>query len=223
MAAVISRLHWLRVGLFALACLAILPAYAHHVLGRPAYSLSEDSNTPPSMAIEAQIGDFFVTYMIFPAFPKPDEPGRINLYIQGIDEGVTFTGEVAFSVFDDSLFSFAEGSLFSFAEGSLFSFAEGSAFSAREEQLGIQPIDDGIYRQGFLFKEKGKYIIRAHFDHNNEPYDIDFPLQVGELSPIEPLALAALVLVITLLGANLSNGRRAQIAKFRMQNKRPVQ
>ena len=49
-------------------------ASAHHVLGRPAYSLSEDSNTPPSLAIETQIGDFFVTYMVFPAFPRAEEP-----------------------------------------------------------------------------------------------------------------------------------------------------
>jgi hypothetical protein len=57
----------------------ISPAYAHHVLGRPSYSLNEDSNTPPSMQIETRIGNYFVTYMVYPAFPKPGEPGRINL------------------------------------------------------------------------------------------------------------------------------------------------
>ncbi len=46
-------------------------AIAHHVLGRPNYSLNEDSNTPPSMQGEVQIGDYFVTYMAFPAFPRP--------------------------------------------------------------------------------------------------------------------------------------------------------
>ena len=42
------------------ATLWLLPldfAAAHHVLGRPAYSLSEDSNTPPSTQAELQIGD----------------------------------------------------------------------------------------------------------------------------------------------------------------------
>ena len=34
-------------------------SFAHHVLGRPAYSLNEDSNTPPSMQVETQIGDTF--------------------------------------------------------------------------------------------------------------------------------------------------------------------
>ena len=46
--------------------------FAHHVLGRPAYSLGADSNTPPSMQIETQIGEYYVTYMAFPAFPKPN-------------------------------------------------------------------------------------------------------------------------------------------------------
>jgi hypothetical protein len=133
--------------------------------------------------------------MVFPAFPKAEKPGRVNLYIQGIDEGVTFNGKVVFSVADDSMFSDAV------------------------EPLGTQSIDDGVYRQGFVFKQNGKYLIRAHFDANNEPYDIDFPLQVGELSPIRPLALTALVLIITLLGANLLIGKKSQLAKFRMNLK----
>lgn len=148
------------------------------------------------MAIEIQIGDFYVTYMVFPAFPKSNQPGRINLYIQAIDENDSFTGTVTYSVIDDSL------------------------FSDREELLGTQLIDDGIYRQGFLFKEDGKYIIRAHFDSKGVPYDIDFPLQVGEKSPLQPLVAAVLVLIITLFGSNLIVGRRSQVAKFRMQNKR---
>lgn len=53
--------------------MAAIPAYAHHVLGRPAYSLNEDSNTPPSMQVETQIGDYLVNMMVFPAFPKPGE------------------------------------------------------------------------------------------------------------------------------------------------------
>jgi len=171
------------------------PTYAHHVLGRPAYSLNEDSNTPPSLAVEAQIGEFFITYMVFPAFPKAGEAGRLNLYIQGIDEDTHFNGEVSFSVVDDSF------------------------FSDRVEVIGTQLIDDGVYRQGFIFSENGKYIIRAHFDTNTDPYDIDFPLQVGEPSPLQPLMIAAIVLLLSLFGANLFLAKKSHIAKFRMQNK----
>ena len=47
--------------------LSAAPATAHHVLGRPSYSLNEDSNTPPSMQVEVQLGDLFVTTMVYPA------------------------------------------------------------------------------------------------------------------------------------------------------------
>ena len=71
-------------------------AAAHHVLGRPSYSLNEDSNTPPSMQGEVQIGEYLVSYMAFPAFPQPESPGRINLYVTQIDDGTPFQGQVTF-------------------------------------------------------------------------------------------------------------------------------
>ncbi|MGJ8687284.1 MAG: hypothetical protein ACSHWQ_07375, partial [Spongiibacteraceae bacterium] len=83
-----------------LGLVVALPALAHHVLGRPAYSLNEDSNTPPSLAVETQVGNYFVTYMVFPAFPRPGEAGRLNLYATRVDSGKTYDGEVSFSVRD---------------------------------------------------------------------------------------------------------------------------
>lgn len=78
-----------------LVCALVLltqPVFAHHVLGRPSYSLSEGSNTPPSMQVETEIGNYFVTYMVFPAFPKANVAGRVNLYISHIDKGVAYDG-----------------------------------------------------------------------------------------------------------------------------------
>jgi hypothetical protein len=180
--------------LFVLISLQLsLPLSAHHVLGRPAYSLNEDSNTPPSMAVEAQIGQFFVTYMVFPAFPKPNEQGRVNLYATRIDNGKTFDGEVSFYVRDDRW---------------LARLSQGS-----EEKLGVQRIDDGVYRQGFLFNKEGSYIIRASFEVDGEPYDIDFPLQVGKGSPVGTIGASVGLLVLILLMANVVQGRRLIRAK----------
>lgn len=113
-------------------------SHGHHVLGRPSYSLNEDSNTPPSMAIETQIGEYFITYMVFPAFPKPNEPGRLNLYATRIDNGAMLAQPIIFSVRDDRFFTETLGF--------------GQAISS--EQIGVQTIDDGVYRQGFLFRKK---------------------------------------------------------------------
>ena len=167
------------------------PAFAHHVLGRPAYSLNEDSNTPPSMQVETQIGDYFVTYMVYPAFPRPNEPGRINLYATRIDNNEPLEATVTFTVRDDSW------------------------FSDKEELLGSQIVDDNVYRQGFVFRENGKYIITAEFTANGEPYRIDFPLQVGEVSTIGPIGMAVGAIVLVLLGVNIFQRKRLQRLKTR--------
>ncbi len=85
-----------RAAVLLVLALSLSPAgfaAAHHVLGRPAYSLNEDSNTPPGTQYEVQIGDYVVTYMAYPAFPRPGTPGRINLYASRIDDGTPFDGD----------------------------------------------------------------------------------------------------------------------------------
>jgi len=168
-------------------CFLYLPVIeAHHVLGRPSYSLSEDSNTPPSMQVETQIGKYFVTYMAYPAFPKPKESGRVNLYASRIENGDTFRGQVTFKVKDDSW------------------------FSSKQEVLGTQEIDGGVYRQGFIFSESGDYIITAEFESDGEPYIIDFPLRIGDPFPVGPLGLSVGVIVIALFSVNILQRRRLQ-------------
>lgn len=172
------------------ACTAY-PVSAHHVLGRPAYSLNEDSNTPPSMQVETQIGDYYVTYMAFPAFPKPAEPGRVNLYATRIDDGRPYLGEVTFRVRDDRWFG-------------------GDA-----ELLGVQPPDEQVFRQGFVFEQEGDYIISASFMDAGQPYTIDFPLRIGQPPPIGPLGITVGIIVVVLLGVNLTQRRRLQRQKIR--------
>lgn len=160
---------------------------AHHVLGRPSYSLGDESNTPPAMQIETQIGRYFVNFMAFPAFPVPDEQGRVNLYASRIDDGSPFVGKVTFKVRNDTWWGDAE-----------------------EEVLGVQEIDDGIYRQGFLFREEGDYIISAEFDSDGEPYLIEFPITIGKPVPVGPIGAVIIVLAFVLVGVNLMQRRRLQ-------------
>lgn len=170
--------------LFVSLLLITSNSFAHHVLGRPSYSLGEDSNTPPSMQVETQIGEYYVTYMAFPAFPKPGDSGRVNLYASRIDNGTPFNGHVTFKVRDDSF------------------------FSSKQEVLGVQNIDDGVYRQGFIFKKAGSYIITAEFKSGGEPYVIDFPLQIGEPFPIGPLGISISVIALLLIFVNVTQRKR---------------
>ena len=193
----INKVFFIVVVGFILNLSLVANLLAHHVLGRPAYSLNEDSNTPPSMQIEIQIGEFYVTYMVYPAFPKPEEHGRVNLYASRIDNGDTYEGEITFKVRDD------------------LSVVEQWFYDLEEEVLGVQTVYDGVYRQGFLFREPGDYIITAQFEYNNEPYVIDFPLQVGETTTMMPIGISVAIIIFTLLGVNIFQRRRLVQAKIR--------
>ncbi len=171
------------------AVILINNVFAHHVLGRPSYSLGADSNTPPSMQVETQIGEYYVTYMAFPAFPKPNQPGRVNLYASRIDNGNTFDGDVVFKIKDDSW------------------------FSSKEEILGTQKIDDGVYRQGFVFSKAGNYIVTAEFESGGEPYTIEFPLRIGEPDSIGPIGIAVVIIIFVIAGVNITQRRRLQRMK----------
>jgi hypothetical protein len=162
---------------------------AHHILGRPAYSLNEDSNTPPSMNLETQIGKYFVTAMVYPAFPKPNEAGRIHLYANHLDTNKPLQAKVTFTVRDDRW------------------------FGAETEQLGAQVVDDSVYRQGFVFREEGNYIITATFEADDEPYTIDFPLRVGNPLPIGLLGGLVGVVLVVLVGVSVFQRKKVKQGK----------
>lgn len=191
-----------RVVLALLACLAIVPAAsAHHVLGRPAYSLNEDSNTPPSMQVEARIGEYLVTTMVYPAFPRPGAPGRISLYVSEIESGEPYRGMVTFSVRDHSWWSW-------------------TGLDEGEIVLGRQPIDDNVFRQGFRIETAGDYIISAAFEAGGERHVLDFPLRVGAPPPIGPIGIAALGALLALIAVAVIQRRRALTGKIRAAHDR---
>lgn len=185
----------LRALLPMLLMCASLTSQAHHVLGRPAYSLSEDSNTPPAMQIETQIGNYFVTFMAYPAFPQPGEPGRVNFYAARIADGRSFGGPVTFTVRDDGWWG-----------------------DGKEEPLGRQAPDDGVYRQGYQFHQAGDYLVRASFEADGEPYTVDFPLRIGDAAPIGPIGLTVAVVALLLLGINIT--QRKRLARLQSQRHR---
>ncbi len=171
-------------------------AAAHHVLGRPASSLSEDSNTPPGLQVEIRVGDFFVTYMAYPAFPKPGQPGRVNLYVTSAGDGTPFQGDVTFKAHADSWLSWL-------------------GVGGNQVILGTQPVDDNVYRQRYLFDEAGEYIITAEFEAGGELHTVEFPLRIGEPSWVGPIGIAVVLLAFMLLSVNMVQRRRAMTGKVR--------
>ena len=179
------------------ACLAPPElALAHHVLGRPSYSLSGDSNTPPAIQVEKQVGDFSATYMVYPDVPRPGRPGRVNLYLSRIDDGPPYSGKITFKVRDVSWFSWL-------------------GYRPPASLLGVQSPDDAVFRQGVHFAAAGEYIVSAEFEAGGVPYAIDFPLRVGEPSRFGPTSIALAVLAIALVGFTVIRRRRAMTGKIR--------
>jgi hypothetical protein len=191
-----SRRIWIAVLALVLAIVAADIAQAHHILGRPADSLDAASNTPPDSHVEAEIGDYVVTYMVFPAFPQPQSPGRINLYLARTDDGTPFAGEVTFKVRGDSWLSYL-------------------GLGGGDKTLGRRPHDDAVFRQGFEFDDAGDYIVTVEFRSGDEPYVIEFPLRVGETSMFGPIGLLVGAFLIVLLAVSLIQRRRSMTGKIR--------
>jgi hypothetical protein len=167
----LARMRLVPAVLLAAVCWLALAEFAaaHHVLGRPSYSLGEDSNTPSSLQAEARVGDYFVTYMVFPAFLAL----RDNSWLSWVGLG------------------------------------------SGTEQIGLQSLDDGVFRQAFNFHQAGDFILSAAFDVNGEPHGIDFPLRVGPPPIIGPIGIAVGLLVIVLLSISLIQRRRTVTGKIR--------
>ncbi len=172
----------------------VAPAQAHHVMGRPSYSLNEDSNTPPAMQVETRIGDYFVTCMVFPAFPRANEPGRINFYAVRVDTGAPYRGKVRFSVRDDGW------------------------FSSSPEEIGVQSVDDNVFRQGFVFQHDGDYVITASFEADGQPYSIDVPLRIGQPSRVGVVGMVVGLVLLLLLVVNVL--QRHRISRDRVRDAR---
>ncbi|MEY8198317.1 MAG: hypothetical protein RPS47_03655, partial [Colwellia sp.] len=78
----------------------------------------------------------------------------------------------------------------------------------------------GFIVKGFYLEKKGNYIVRAYFEDGGEPYEIDFPLQVGASSPVGPIGAAIGFIFFLLLSINIV--QRKRIARSKMQQGQPV-
>ncbi len=182
--------------LIVVICAMVEQASAHHILGRPSYSLNEDSNTPPAVQVETQLGNHMLTYMVFPDVPSPGKPGRINLYMSSIKDGKPYDGKVTFKVRNDDLLAKL-------------------GFGVHLETLGVQASDDNVFRQGVLFGEAGDYILIADYRAGGENYSVEFPLRVGVPSSVGPAGLAIGAVALVLIVFGVVQRRRAMTGKIR--------
>lgn len=191
----------MRISLFGTVVILLMGvlmevAVAHHILGRPAYNLNEDSNTPSSIQADAMIGDYMVTYMIYPAFPKPGEAGRINLYVKNVRGGAPYQGKVTFGARPNAWYN-------------------GLIGSSDALILGVQPIDDYVYRQTFKISKPGPYMFNAEIKINGEAHVLDFPLMIGAPPGISLASIAVGLTLAILIGIGTAQRRRTRTGQIR--------
>lgn len=160
------------------------PAFAHDVPGQPSHVLSEDPDAPPAVQVETHLGPYHVIFVASPAAANPGERGTLTLSASRSDDGQPFIGKVTFKALGDSI------------------------SSGKEETIGLQYLRDDVYRQSFLFKEAGDYIVRAEFEADGEPYAVDLPLTIGTPSRIGTVGVAGISLLVALVTVNLVQRRR---------------
>jgi hypothetical protein len=148
------------------------------------------------MQAEVIVGNYLVTYMVFPAFPRPGDPGRINLYATRIDDGTPFAGKVTFRIRRDSWRSWL-------------------GLGGDRETLGVRTPDDTVFRQGYVIGKAGDYIVSAEFEADGEPHIVDFPLRIGTPAPVGPLGIAVGVLLIALVTVSVVQRRRSMTGRIR--------
>ena len=100
-----------------------------------------------------------------------------------------------------------------------FKVRSDSLFNDAEELLGIQIPDDNVFRQGFEFREAGNFIVRAEFEAGGEPYQIDFPLQIGEPARWGPIGITVAVIMFVLISVNLIQRKRLTGDKIRSSHR----
>ena len=143
--------------------------------------------------METRIGDYFVTYMVFPAFPRPQKPGRINFYVKHNRGETPFQGMVTFKMRDNSWLSWLQG-------------------GGQAATLGTQPPADNVFRQGFVVPEKGEYIITAAFENGGQQHNVEFPLRVGTPTPVGYIFA---LLLLGLIALAVIQRRRSMTGKLR--------
>ena len=178
------------------ALLASGSAYAHHVLGRPSYGLDADTTDTSSIELDAEIGHYNATFMLFPSLPEPGDHGRINMFVSHIPGSPDPDGPITFSMRRSGWLS-------------------SLGLAGAEREIGQQVPDDRVYRQSMTIPEEGEYLILARFTAGGEPYEFSFPVQIGEPPPAGPAEIGAVVVIVALIVASVAMRRRVMTGKLR--------
>jgi len=172
----------LRIGLPVAALLAavLVPVlHAHHILGIPHYAYDESYPQAPVITYRVEAGPYLLNLTGYPGKPIPNELCQMHVYVRRTaDEGEVFPGPIQVQIHRDEL------------------LGEELVFGPTETRF-----TENLHKFSPVYGEEGRYRVRLEMMLEGEPYEIDFPLIVGDpgnpwLPLVGWLGAAALLLVV---------------------------
>jgi hypothetical protein len=175
---------------FALIALLTPALYAHHILGIPHYAYDEEYPQAPVITYKIEAGPYLLNLTGYPGKPVPEELCQMHVYVRrAAEETDVFQGPIQVEIHREKF------------------FGEERIFGPTETRF-----DENLHKFSPVYGEEGRYRVRLEMDLEGEPYEIDFPMIVGDPpNPWAPLLgwLGAALLLIVVVRAIKIKARRA--------------
>lgn len=145
--------------LSGLAALALTgAAAAHHILGIPHYAYDESYPQAPVITYAVQAGPYVIKVTGYPGKPAPGELAQVHAYVvRGDDPAAIYSGPIEARLERDGL-----------GGASVVWGPSATRF------------EDNLHKLAPRFGPEGHYRLRLELDLEGQPYEIDFPMVVGE-------------------------------------------
>jgi hypothetical protein len=178
----------------AVAALA-LAAHAHHIMGIPHYSYDEAYPQAPVITYAIEAGPYVVNLTGYPGRPAPHELAEVHAYVRrASDDSDVFSGPINARVERDGLFG---------------------------PQVVWGPVEtrfeENLHKLAPTFGEAGNYRVRLEMMLEGQPYELDFPMVVGEPTSPTTTLLAfgggLLALLVVARAAKIKLDRRRAAAR----------
>ncbi len=183
-----TRIPRIVAGFLALTAMGMnLPA--HHIMGIPHYAYDKNYPQAPVITYKVAAGPYIVELTGYPGKPIPGEMAQMHAYMYRKNDKSDVYG------------------------GKILARVDRERFGKRETVFG--PIstrfEEKLHKFSPVYKEAGKYIVRFEMTVEGQPFQIDFPILVGD--PENPWkrillwASAALLLFILLRAVKIKRDR----------------
>ena len=146
---------WL-AGVAAVALASV--ALAHHIMGIPHYAYDESYPQAPVITYAVEAGPYTIKVTGYPGKPGPGELAQIHAYVvRTADASAIYDGPIEARLERDGLFG--------------PTVIWGPTSTRFEENL---------HKLAPQFGDEGHYRIRLEMQLEGQPYEVDFPMVVGE-------------------------------------------